>query len=59
VYSGRLGLFFEFFVHEPQAHERCRVKELVRNSARYTFHFSSSAATVPSTISSEIVRFAS
>jgi hypothetical protein len=54
VYSGRLELFF---VHEPQAHERCRAKEPVRNSARYAFHFSSSATTVPSTITSEIGSF--
>jgi len=42
-----------FFVHEPQAYKGRRAKEPNLNCARYAFRFSSSAATVPSTIISE------
>jgi len=42
-----------FFGHEPQTYKGRRAKEPDRNSARYAFRFSSSAATVQSTISSE------
>lgn|SRR6267143_752588 len=41
------------FGHEPQTYKGRRAKEPNRNCARYAFRFSSSAATVPSTISSE------
>jgi hypothetical protein len=47
-----------FFVHEPQAHEGRRVTEPNRSCACYDFRFSSSATTVPSTITSEIGSFA-
>src|ERR1700740_2131562 len=42
-----------FCVHEPQAYKGRRAEEPNRNCARYAFRFSSSAATVPSTIISE------
>jgi len=42
-----------FFVHEPQAYKGRRAEEPNRNCARYASRFSSSAATVPSTIISE------
>jgi hypothetical protein len=43
-----------FFVHEPQTHKGRRVTEPNRSCAGYDSRFSSSAATVPSTIISEI-----
>ena len=46
-----------FFVDEPQAHKGRRVTEPNRNCACYDFRFSSSATTVPSTITSEIGSF--
>jgi hypothetical protein len=46
-----------FFVHEPQAHKGRRVTEPNRSCACYDFRFSSSATTVPSTITGEIGSF--
>jgi hypothetical protein len=45
-----------FFVHEPQAHKGSRVTEPNRSCACHDFRFSSSATTVPSTITAKEVK---